>query len=340
MKKIVVLKSAVLAFLLCVGLVSCNEQSEENQGNSEGYTVKLGLAGEMVDVSYTPLTTRSTTDNLYGINVYSAPNKEDENVTWTRYAYGLFDDPEDISINLLKGYKYKFEATIVTDGKNRVEGESAYRAPFTHTTNSLSTSTSVSTVFDYTGSIFDGLRAGKTFLKNDAIYDRPNLERFYGVLVDFVPDQEGATASIDMKRASFGAKFIVSGALATEGTLHIRIAGAPAMELALTEGDDQIYDIFTFHTVGAVLENDQYEETVQVAINWEQPDESVVTLGSHNITFKRNKTTVVNVKIESNGLEGGVGFVIDENEQGPPADDEAEITIEDGELVETEIETN
>ena len=59
-------------------------------------------------------------------------------------------------------------------------------------------------------------------------------------------------------------------------------------------------------------------------------------MGAHDITFKRNTTTVVNIDLTVGG-ENGVGFVVTEVGEMPEGD---EITIKDGEIVDTEIETN
>ena len=59
-------------------------------------------------------------------------------------------------------------------------------------------------------------------------------------------------------------------------------------------------------------------------------------MGTHDITFKRNTTTVVNVDLTVGG-ENGVGVEVTEGGEMPEG---SEITIKDGEIVDTEIETN
>ena len=144
-----------------------------------------------------------------------------------------------------------------------------------------------------------------------------------------------------MKRTAFGAKFIVKGAKAKEGKLKVLLTGAPAMELALTNSDNQISDIFTFKEVAKAWANNQYTETIAVTINWERPDGTTLPLGTHDVTYKRNATTVVHVNIENDGTSNGLGFEIAETETGTPTEDgENDITITDGEVVDTEVDTN
>lgn len=337
---------AAIALMVGATMVACSKDEVagiEPEPDSDFYTVKIGWEGEIIDVTYEPLDTRATTDDLYGIQVYSTPDKElaeGESATWTAYAYGLFDDPDNISINLLKGYKYKFVATMVRDGKNRINHTSKgyYMYPFNI---KGSDSGLFKNIFDYQGSTqLNGLGNGRT-TTTEGGYFRPNTDRFYGELVDYTPGDKNATAKINMKRTAFGAKFIAKGAKAKEGTLHVQMTGAPAMELALTTSENKISDIFTFSNVAAAWADNKYTETIDVTINWKRADGTTLPLGTHAITYKRNATTVVNVKIENDGADGGLGFEIDESETGEPiADGENDVTIEDGEVVDTDVDTN
>ena len=98
-----------------MALASCQEKvtPEIPAGEQEVYTVKLACAGEL-DVTHAPLTKGENTD-LYGIPVYYAPVSGGN---YQRYAYGLFDDVSDISLELIADYKYKVVVDMIVDGKN------------------------------------------------------------------------------------------------------------------------------------------------------------------------------------------------------------------------------
>lgn len=336
---------AAIALVVGGALVACSQdESLGTDPEPDFYTVQLGWDGEIIDVMYEPLDTRATTDDLYGIQVYSRPDDDATTPTWTPYAYGLFDDPDDISINLLKGYKYKFVATMVRDGKNKIRSTAGkFPAPFYHRGTNGGSEVTVLNTLDYQSSMyFTGLGIGDAVLAHPyGLRQLPNTDRFYGELVDYEPGDKNATAKIKMKRVGFGAKFIAKGKLAKEGTLHVQMTGAPAMELALTNSDNQISDTFTFANVKAAWEDNKYTETINVTINWTRPDGTTLPLGTHAVTYKRNATTVVQVKIENDGEEEGLGFEIDATETGTPTEDgENDLTIEDGEVVDTDVETN
>ena len=184
------------------------------------------------------------------------------------------------------------------------------------------------------------------WLNHGSTYARPNIERFYGELSDYIPSEGNTNAKIDMKRTSFGAKFIAEGKLAVDGKLEIQIDEDPKMELALTEGDDQISDIFTFDNVYEAWRESEaeayalygYFETIDVSFKWIRPDGTELQIGTFPITFKRNTTTVVTIKMENDVIEGddqtgGVSFNIASSETGEmPVDENYSVTIIDGEM--------
>ena len=347
MEKLRKFLAAITALIACVGMTSCSSENDlpGNEAEQEFYTVRLGWGGEL-DVTYEPLTRADATDDLYGIQVYSTPDielEDGEEITWTPYAYGLFDNT-DISINLLKGYKYKFVATMIVDGKNKVGGSielgKHFGYPFFNDAGQNS-ECELSNKFSYDASnFFPYLGEGNTWLlkENGEIkgYTRPNFERFYGELDNYEPNAQNAQVTISMKRTCFGAKFVAQGKAATEGTLDIQIEGAPKMSLTPSGETLSIFDIFTFSNVKDAWSTENYSEDIEVTINWHKEDGITIPLGTHKITYKRNITTVVNINVEDEGVQSGVGFEFEDTDM---PEEETETTIKDGEIVETEVGT-
>ena len=330
MKKVTIFKSAILALLACVGIVACDKGADVVPDEPETYTVQLGWAGEILDVSYEPMATRAATDDLYGIQVYSKPKSASSSTDWAPYAYGLFDDPGNITITLQSSHKYKFVATMLKDGKNKVhkdknDEEYYYHHPFFAKLDNKF-------YYDATEEKSSLSRGGTNLIEGNSnkYYERPNIERFYGELSDYIPGGN-SNAKIDMKRASFGAKFVVGGKLAVDGKLEIQIDGAPKMELALTAGADEISDIFTFDGVYEAWAKNDYTEDINVAFKWIRADGTESPMGTHKITFKRNTTTVVEFNIDKDGNDEGVDLEIPDSETGSLADGNT-VTINDGEM--------
>ena len=76
---------------------------------------------------------------------------------------------------------------------------------------------------------------------------------------------------------------------------------------------------------------------MSVSFKWIRTDKTELQIGTFPITFKRNTTTVVTIKMENDVVEGdqtgGVGFSIASSEKGPmPENEDNSVTIVDGEV--------
>lgn len=339
----------MLVSALCISMASClkteikGDSAVTPEQEPDVYEVSLGWAGE-INIDEEPLTRAGEETSLYGIDVYSAPysgeEEEGQKTTWTRYAYGFYGSSQNITINLLKGFKYKFAATMVEDGQNKVggytygDGKKYYYTPFSATLDNA---------FSYQPTSPFSLGSGYTNLSEGGTYYRPHgMNRYYGELVDYIPGlHKDGKAKIHMKRVNFGAKFIAQGKLATAGSLEIKMANAKTVCMDLAAGETEYFDVYTFIYVKDAYAYDkegEYTETVDVTFNWCQADGKVVPFGTHKITYKRNATTVVTIKMDSTDAEDSIGIELEEGEL--VEDGENDVTIENGERVDTNIEGN
>ena len=318
---------------------ACSEVGTTEQPTTptepEYVTVSLGLNVEL-DYEYEPLTRAEDNNDLYGIQVYSTPYPATENAEWTKFAYGLFDNVDNLTIKLVRGYEYKFETIMVKDGKDKIDYNASYDTyggPFDHETSPnsyISCNTPLSTSFIYS-------TLGMNEWGYDGLYRYLNVELYYGELVGYVPGNNDSKVTIELKRTSFGAKFIAKGEYAENGTLEVIMPRDqnPKLKLNLAE-DNEVLGIFSFDNVRDAWLDENYTETVPVTLRIAYSDGTIAPLGTHNITFKRNTITVVNVDLTVGG-DSGVGFEVTDGGEMPEGD---EITIKDGEIVDTEIEAN
>ena len=314
---------------------ACSEVGTTEQPTTptepEYVTVSLGLNVEL-DCEYEPLTRAEENNDLYGIQVYSTPVPATEKPQWTKYAYGLFDNTDNLTIKLVRGYEYKFETIMVKDGKDKVAvGVGFYLGPFGHegSPNCYGT-TSLSTSFIY-GTL------GMSEWGDRGLYDYLNVELYYGELDGYIPGDNDSKATIELKRTSFGAKFIAKGNYAENGTLEILMEDQPKPLLTLNLAEsNEISGIFSFKEVRTAWLDENYTETVHVTLRIAYSDGTTAPLGTYDITFKRNTITVVNVDLSVDG-ENGVGFEVTDGGEMPEG---SEITIKDGKIVDTGIEVN
>lgn len=328
MKTLRMIGMALFAVLMCVNFASCSseEDVEPNEPQKpKEYTVSLGFTGE-ISVSEAPLS-RAEGNDLYGVYVYSCPNSG-ENNKYKQYAIGLFDDPTAISIKLQEGYKYKFVSTMIVNGKQSVfsttnsDSELIWSSPFNLPLNND---------FNFSSSFGDSHEKGYSYV-NGHTYYVPNVDRYYGEFSDYIPSENGKV-DISMKRTSFGIK-VVADKL-EEGTLNIAINGGPG--LSIEHPKTAVEDIYTFQSVVSAYNTEDYSETIATTISWTKEDGAIVPLGTHNITYKRNKLTTITIKVADKTSENGIGITIDDEEKNLGEGDN--FTVENGEIIDTNVNT-
>lgn len=329
MKTLKFIVLSLLTIMMGMNLASCSSENDviapkpdtETVAPKE-YTVSLGLKGEIVNITESPLATRAAEKNdLYGIQVYSSPDKEGHYEGYTEYAYGLYDDVGKMTIKLLEGYKFKFVATMVVDGKNKVSfWNNGFYVPFY---NSKTFYTKLTNAFKYSSvEYFNSWHLGRgnsySSIMETEVY-RPEIDRYYGELEGYLPSENG-TATIDMKRTSFGVRVIADEM--TEGKLTVKIDRSIDMNIEYPATEAQ--ELLSFEAVNsawltafyASIEGEttsDYSENIPISFTWTKDDGVELPLGTQTINFKRNKLTTITIKVADKGVKGDIGITYEEN---------------------------
>ncbi|WP_278716912.1 hypothetical protein [Bacteroides caecimuris] len=329
-------------------LFSCSNNEDElppkeqEQTNQETYTISFNLGGEFISTSETPLSrTEVAPKKIYGINVYY---KKDGDVNYQNYAYGLFDNIQDMTISLIGGYKYNFECSMVqNDADTLYHDDNMYYAPFHKDYSSyggieLSNKFNIST----TNSIhIIGLHVGATCIKSYRNReDYPKTDRFYGELTDYVPTKDGV-ANIDLKRTAFGLKFIVTPPV--DGTLsvsYIWINNDGTMNPNIkVSADDNILEsssMYTFYGVYRCWQAENYTEDLTIQLKWERANGATQTF-EKVITVKRNVMTTVNVNVNGSTTDSSLGVKEDDT---PMGNENVDMNFNGGDLDDNEVNPN
>lgn len=295
-------------------LFSCSNNEDElppkeqEQTNQETYTISFNLGGEFISTSETPLSrTEVAPKKIYGINVYY---KKDGDMNYQNYAYGLFDNIEDMTISLIEGHKYKFECSMVReDADTLYHDNEIYYAPFNQLgiTNHKYRGIALENKFNISTTnyvYFGGLKIGTMSTSGyydyyDCQSDYPKSDRFYGELTDYVPTKDGV-ANIDLKRTAFGFKFIVTPPV--DGTLFINNIytnnGSINSNIKLS-ADDNILEyssMYTFYEVYKCWQVEKYSKDFTIQLTWERANGATQTF-EKTITAKRNVLTTININV-------------------------------------------
>lgn len=301
--------------LLLLGTISCDSEMniETPNNNQKEYTISLNLAGEIISISETPLSKAESNNNIYGIQVYYKLNNEDSE--YYPYAFGLFDNTEKLSIKLIEGYKYKFVATAVIDGKNKLYViNNAYSNPFS-TYGGSQSDTYLTNTFSYsTVEYFSSLERGSSWSQIMGTFiERPELDRFYGEFEDYLPEKEGYV-KINMKRTSFGIKVVTQEF--NEGTLVAKIENSITMTIEYPKTESQ--EILTFYWCDqawreSTIYQKEYSEIIPVSFSWVKSNGIEIPLTTNNIEFKRNKLTTITIKVKDSSIDNNLGLILDDS---------------------------
>lgn len=316
-------------------LFSCSNNEDElppkeqEQTNQETYTISFNLGGEFISTSETPLSrTEVTPKKIYGINVYC---KKDGDTNYQNYAYGLFDNIEDMTISLIGGYKYKFECSMVkNDTDTLYHDDNVYYAPFHMGYSSGYRGMILENKFnievrptEYTPNI-KGLKEGMTCTTRNDIHPSSSnqgqyakVDRFYGELTDYIPTKDGV-ANIDLKRTAFGLKFIITPP--TDGTLSIYnylIESDSSIKVSANESTLEYSSMYTFKDVYKCWQTESYSQNFTIELRWARADGSLQTF-EKIITAKRNVLTTINVNVNGSSTDSSLGI----NEDNTPMENE------------------
>ncbi len=306
MKRIFLIASIVLTSIC---YISCQNLQNSKDSEPEYITVHLGTTGEIQTKS-------AGTDDLYGINVYYDPSRDGNSNT--HYAYGIFDNKDDMSINLLSGYTYKFECTLVKGGKTTLYcgqyGEntfSGYAKPF-QTNASESSKLSNSFVYgtDYLSGITSGAATVKSSLTGYEDKEMPSIQRYYGEVSGYKP-VSGGVVKVPLKKTVFGIRIIIDKV--PEGQLNADcVINSNSEKILSGVSKSKLYDsgaiIYSFPDVRDCWEN---ETALDATVNWnftssvfDQWNQN----GTEKVSFKRNTLTTITVSCTPDNSSGSVGI--------------------------------
>lgn len=233
-----------------------------------------------------------TTEDLYGIQVYFKPNLQE--AEYKPYAYGLFNDTQDLQIKLLENYLYKVVCTRIVNGVEKVahDAESnAYWNPFI-----TLTATPLNNKFQYsTKAEMKDLGKSQTMLIDEnnqhKLYNTPNVDRYYGELNDFQPSWTETTITLKLNRVACDVLFVLEGDDA-DAQFKIWIDGTPIpYSPQIEQGYIIVRNVITLpedRTQKHLWDDTEYKKTLNTVLSW-QSDQQEERNYSENKTYSRKQ---------------------------------------------------
>ena len=290
-------------FLICIqtiALISCNQDSTiNNNEKSEVITLPLKIDTENVSIIEEPFSRNSSNNDIYVIQVTYYPTGSN---SLSPYAYGIFDNLENLSISLIKGYKYCIEAALYIDGKQQLYNYANWttRVGFgegrlTQVTNKFISEASYRTTPNSWYNIYT---------KDMNMYLNPPLEKYFGNLLDINPEEIN---SIDLSLLYFSSKvkWVVNNL--KEGTVSITTntgrndAPYSIPNINLTP-ESNSYETFymlgdAYYSTGDITRYCE-EDAIHPSIVYKDKDGMETLLFNNGIKLKRKTNITIEVNLK------------------------------------------
>lgn len=327
-------------------ITSCSNADEplpEPTPSDEGvvYKVKLNFDGNIPDIteSEEPISRadESTPKRVYGINVWCMKSDGTE-TSYKNYAYGLFDNKEDMVISLLGGYKYRFECYMVENDKeelyiNADKQTGEYPFAMSKVTNSFKIGSSSSGFhFDDTKITTVKSASVATSVKYMSYQEKPVIGIFYGILPEYTPTQNSIATIPIYKIGYYGLRVVVTGV--PDGSLYVNpyyedcicyyglgtssygheyddwsqtFTESGSIERTFTGGFYRALDSSENYNSSWLNSMQNYSVSTSVSFTWTRAN-GYKQKFSKNVTLKRNVVTVLTVNLTGGAGEVSLGF--------------------------------
>lgn len=320
----------LFSLLLC----ACSENEILNTVDSELtpedsiITVKLNIVGDVQTEESSMTRAETDSKDIMGIIV-------GYNNTKKKYAAGLFDCWDNISLQLKAGRKYNFYCTMITDAKIKLGGTYSFNdSGFGYNTLPFR--------------FFHGRQGSNSFYYGEAIWDIENvtlenilkdnyatysstsnhiycapIERFYGEVIGYTPTVDGVL-ELPLKRVSFGLKVKVSGI--TDGSVSVTCKNdyntfySNSNITSNIESEGQLFSLYNIYDAWQYADAD-YQEAVSLSVVWTRGNGIVQDLGTKTAYVKRNVMNIIKVRLSKNDTDVDVDVDPEEGDMGGEEED-------------------
>ena len=331
-----------LFFILSVALISCTKavNEEDNIGNDDEI-VTISLSKKFIEYNE-PLSRAESNNDLYGFQVWEikdgyksvevgengilSPNicvKEDDKskeAGCSPVCNGLYDNIDDITINLSKKHKYNIVLVYIPNGKNLVYRypDGSYEIPFNlrHWSPNPFNETYY-TAEDMIGLFLAQVNGKDKTYRSECLY-QTNIDYYYGHTLNIEP-KNNSIISINLKNMIWGLKIKahkVEGYNYNNLLLTINPKGTESKKYTIPVADNNEYTEFVIPKIALgnyiyyPYIDDGYLNDVDIAIG---TMENPLRFINNTFKIKRNVMKVIEFEACDDITTNGVDVIIDDS---------------------------
>lgn len=300
-------------FAILLIAAACTKQRDELDPSQEKITMHFQIEGEIhtEDVSFA--NGRTMADSAYTIYAIQV-NTITSNESSQPYAYGIFDQLDDLSISVINGNQYQAQATAFRKG-------TGYGLATYYSNNQIYLQAplykALENRFNYSNT--DNIQPNDSWTQvftsadssNTSYHTRPEISRYISDKEPF-NGQDSTTVYLDLIRANFGVQLLADSL--NEGKIILQLQNAPTIVLSAPDSESSTH-ILQFNNLYTIQYNpENYQENIYTTIFHQQivnGDTISNPLYDNDITFKRNFIKKIFVNVPSGGGSGGAESAFD-----------------------------
>ena len=283
-------------FLLTVSIISfiilgCSETIKSEIEEKEKIEVSFGFKGEVDSITQTPISTRNAINEENKKNWYAIQVCDETGY----YAYGFFDNVDDMKLLCEKNSSYSFMVDMIPEGEDKVYKFSCIQQGWSSIGNSFMYSKTEHIRYLGEGYLYMNYPTWDT-------YKHPSCDRFYGILSNYKPQEKGVV-NINLSRAAFKVKYVAKDF--NSGSLELSLDNGPTFILNSEDGTE-FEEFYSFNN----LESES--EEIGITIVWITETGKRIPLVAQNISFARNTVTTLEFTVKLNESTNTFAFSANE----------------------------
>lgn len=322
------MKKFIFVFFL-FSLISCNnydgnDDYYQTYVNNNDNNVIIKLTTNQFKESEEPLMRSIYTSNdLYGFQIYRCDNIDSEYPeTQYKVCYGIFDNADNIEIELSNKYRYNIEMVYIPNGKNLIYYHSSgcYELPFNEF---FWKPTALNIVYYSESNNIYGLNMicvnGNDNNNRGSGYYRTNVDYYYGYLLNFAP-KSNETITINLKNMIWGLKLKAKKAEdAYYDELVVKINSnsndSKIFHMKIDNSNEITEFVIPKILLGGCAENyykdPSYEYFVDFSVGTEKNPFEII---NGKLGIKQNVMKVIEFNAISNNVNNGITITTDDSE--------------------------
>lgn len=312
--------------LLNYGTVLRMTGVDNNMTTTQGYHVDLyeasgstiGESRENVRINVSGEMEQLKSGNLYVVSVYSSNNSQQ----WTKYAHGVFNNPEKMKVRLEPDMRYKIDLQIFENGADSLYNfnslyNGAYGFPMYYKLGRLNNAFTYHASDASEDEFYGSENIGTTYFSSNSFSRNSKLKIYRGSVV-CSSNLINGTLSVPVYYARVGVKVFVKGLIHPESRIQCTLTLASSFSATMDMNNDYFEFERSMSDLGTMISNinsglNAYENatmSVKYTYSIDGIQGERYLIKNQKYSLARNQNTIFTINVDDSNTLGNSGFLL------------------------------